>query len=120
MCGSWVSPHVDEMNFILALNSSSSFSWICCIMFVSEKRGKILLSEIDCFSQGKSTYVLHSHSILQYITTTMSDDGSNGDANEVDQSMFLWLHYYERLLIFKGKRPGDSKFSCGRDRTCLM
>jgi hypothetical protein len=103
MCGLWVSPHVDGMHLILASNSSSFFSLIRCIIFLSEKRGKILLSEIDYFSQGKKSNVLHSHSILQYVTTTMNDDGSNSEANEVDRSMFLWLHYYERLLIFKGE-----------------
>lgn len=63
--------------------------------FLPEKRGKILLSEID---SG-----LFSHSVLQYITTTVNDDGSKVEAVEVDRSMFLWLHYYERLLIFKGR-----------------
>jgi hypothetical protein len=34
---------------------------------------------------------------------TMNDNGLKGEANLVDQSMFLWLHYYERLVIFKGE-----------------
>lgn len=77
-------------------------------MWLMEKRGKALLSEIDCLSQGKGSTGLYSHSVLQYITTTVNDDGSKADKLEFDRSIFLWLHYYERLLIFKA-REGHCK-----------
>jgi hypothetical protein len=71
---------------------------------MSEKRGKALLSEIDNLNNGKGSNVLHySHSVIQYISTTSSNDGSKAEKVEVDRSMFLWLHYYERLLIFKAR-----------------
>ncbi|KAL3815518.1 hypothetical protein ACHAXA_007374 [Cyclostephanos tholiformis] len=97
---------VNGNSLILASDDEDLYVWFM------EKRGKILLSEIDNFSQGKSSNVLHSHFILKYITTTMNDDGSKGEADEVDLSMFLWLHYYERLLIFKA-REGHCKIPNG-------
>lgn len=80
---------------------------------MSEKRGKALLSEIDNLNKDKgSNVLLYSHSVIQYISTTSSNDGSKTTSSndgskaekvEVDRSMFLWLHYYERLLIFKAR-----------------
>lgn len=42
--------------------------------------------------------MLYSHSVIQYISPT-----SKNEKVEVDRSMFLWLHYFERLLIFKAR-----------------
>ncbi len=93
-------------SLVLASDDKDLYLW-----FV-EKRGKALLSEIGSteFSSGFKSNAngLYSHSILQYITThSESDDDSivNGPEKtvEVDQPMFLWLHYCERLMMFKGK-----------------
>ena len=97
-------------SLILANEDIEVYRW-----FV-EKRGNDLLSEINSnyFSDkgGYESNGLYSQSILRYITTQKQDTeddgmGLNGmeTIETVDQSMFLWLHYYERLMIFKGKKP---------------
>jgi hypothetical protein len=60
-------------------------------------------------NKGKgSNGMLYSHSVIQYISSTSNNDGSKAEKVEIDRSMFLWLHYYERLLMFKA-RMGHSK-----------
>ncbi len=104
----------DEDVYVWFMGKFSALTEYSCILFrsyrppfwknqTSEKRGKVLLSEIDSLSQGKSSNGLNSHSVLQYITTTVNNDTSKVETINVDRSMFLWLHYYERLMIFKGE-----------------
>ena len=91
-------------SLILASDDIDVYWW-----FV-EKRGNALLSEISSLNLGHQgcyeTDGLYSNSILRYIQTEEGDK-ENEDEGEtveevVDQSMFLWLHYYERLMMFKG------------------
>ena len=91
-------------SLILASDDIDVYWW-----FV-EKRGNALLSEISSLNFGHQgcyeTDGLYSNSILRYIQTEEGDK-ENEDEGEtveevVDQSMFLWLHYYERLMMFKG------------------
>ena len=82
-----------------------------------------LLSEINSnYFSGKGGYEsngLFSQSILRYITAQKQDTEDDGTGlNEmkaietIDQSMFLWLHYYERLMMFKGKKPSFLSSTC--------
>lgn len=86
----------------LVLASDGDLYW-----WVVEKRGAMLLHEINYpeSSQASESGGLQSHSILNFITAQQEADdaGSDGDEIEVDKSMFLWLHYCERLMIFKGE-----------------
>ena len=73
-----------------------------------ERRGHALLSGINSFElgQGFESNGLFSHSILRYVEAEkrVSDgEDSKNEPVEVDQSMFLWLHYCERLMMFKGE-----------------
>mmetsp|Transcript_34108 Transcript_34108/g.62806 ORF Transcript_34108/g.62806 Transcript_34108/m.62806 type:complete len:308 (-) Transcript_34108:164-1087(-) len=93
-------------SLILASDDKNVYWW-----FV-EKRGKMLLAELNNLesNQGSGSDGLRSQSILSYITAQRQGDdtGSGGVTFEVDQSMFLWLHYCERLMMFKA-REGHCK-----------
>lgn len=48
--------------------------------------------------QGDGSNELHSHSILRYIKSQQQGDSEI----QFDYPMFLWMHYCERLMMFKG------------------
>ncbi|KAL7552957.1 hypothetical protein ACHAWF_016193 [Thalassiosira exigua] len=78
-----------------------------------EKRGKMLLSELQSGESkqgGDSPNSFRSHSVLKFIRAEMDELGSvsGGNGIKYDQSMFLWLHYCERLIMFKA-REGHCK-----------
>lgn len=88
-------------SIILATDDAPVYWW-----FV-EKRGKMLLDELNSLhgnQEGPS--VMHSSVvILRHVVTERERDGALTDADQVEslKSMFLWLHYCERLMMFKGK-----------------
>jgi len=89
-------------SIVLASDGSDVYWW-----FV-EKRGKMLLDELyDLKSSNCSeSHGFHSHSVLNFITAQREGDGTGsvGYTAEVTQSMFLWLHYCERLIMFKARK----------------
>lgn len=92
-------------SLILASDDENVYWW-----FV-EKRGMSLLSEINALkqNQGSGPNGLFSHSILQYVQKHAGDViDFKGEMVQLDQSMFVWLHYCERLMIFKA-REGHCK-----------
>jgi len=83
-------------SLILASDDIDIYRW-----FV-EKRGGALLSEMNTLKFNKGCYEtngIYSNSILRYVT--FQTGGLS--IEELDQSMFIWFHYYERLMMFKGK-----------------
>ncbi|KAL9184927.1 hypothetical protein ACHAXT_002704 [Thalassiosira profunda] len=82
----------------LASDDSNLYWWLV------EKRGKMLLNELrrDRSGEGSGSDALHSHSILRHIKAQQQDAGAV--EIEVDDSMFVWLHYCERLMMFKARK----------------
>lgn len=93
-------------SIVLASDDTDVYWW-----FV-ERRGKALLSELELSGmetdEASESNELCSHSILRYITSQRHHDDDvevEGDCSifEDSKSMFAWLHYCERLMMFKGK-----------------
>jgi len=90
-------------SLVLASDDSDVYWW-----FV-EKRGKMLLTELNHLEPSSRAFVpnrFHSHSILNFMNSQPQLDatGSDEDRIKVDRSMFLWLHYCERLMMFKARK----------------
>jgi hypothetical protein len=68
-----------------------------------EKRGKMLLLELNggMLKESNASTGFHSQSIIRYITVHRQE-GTNVTVH--DQSMFQWLHYCDRLMIFKARK----------------
>ena len=89
-------------SLVLASDDTDVYWW-----FV-EKRGLLLLSEMKQLrTEPSSEAELRSNSILRYLVSEMKAAGPDavpgGDAVSLDHSMFVWLHYCERLMLFKGE-----------------
>ena len=87
-------------SLILATDDEDVYWWLV------EKRGKILRSKLDHESNKVSGPKRPcSLSILRYITDQKGGDDTELDRDviEASQSMVLWSHYCERLMMYKGK-----------------
>lgn len=94
-------------SLVLASDDADVYWW-----FV-EKRGLLLLSEMKQLqSEPSSEAELRSNSILRYLVSETNAAGPDavpgGDAISLDHSMFVWLHYCERLMLFKGEPDGSN------------
>ena len=104
-------------SLVLASDDTDIYWW-----FV-EKRGLLLLSEMQQLrSEPSSEAELRSNSILRYLVSEVNAAGPDvvpgGDAISLDHSMFVWLHYCERLMLFKGEPNGGSECFLGVHTHC--
>eukprot|EP00581_Thalassiosira_minuscula_P011211 CAMPEP_0183722022 /NCGR_PEP_ID=MMETSP0737-20130205/14100_1 /TAXON_ID=385413 /ORGANISM="Thalassiosira miniscula, Strain CCMP1093" /LENGTH=1794 /DNA_ID=CAMNT_0025952109 /DNA_START=293 /DNA_END=5677 /DNA_ORIENTATION=+ len=88
-------------SIILASDDTQLYFWLV------EQRGKLLLTELSGQEDNQvlMSNGLHSLSLLKYITVEIQGEetGSVSAALKLGHSMFLWLHYCERLMMFKAR-----------------
>lgn len=106
-------------SLILASDDKDLYLW-----FV-EKRGKALLMELNKAGSrgGNEPNGVCSRFLLRHLTSQERSNASmdsKGTDVQVDRSMFQWLHYSDRLMMFKGKMIRCSLRCVLFPRLCLM